>query len=292
MLAARRRCSRWPPNAGRRCAPNRSWWRAARATAGPRSKISTPSRAVASGTGPRRSRPSCARARMSCWSAAAIPQARLPPRPATWRPSPWWPGSSLASTTSRSSARAGPCWSPTSRFSRPQALHRWYGLLDPALAGHDPALARRLRPYMDRVLAIVDAYVGQVVERAGRDAIVAVASDHGITLHSAVTSSPTSRWPRPGYSPSTRQGIDLARTRACLLPRQCRLRRHQPARPPRRHRAAGGGGGGAAPRDHRPHGVQGPGDGPASRRHGDRRPCAPRGSEAGRARTPEALSWK
>ena len=27
-----------------------------------------------------------------------------------------------------------------------EALHRWYGVLDPTLAGHDPELARRLRP--------------------------------------------------------------------------------------------------------------------------------------------------
>ena len=39
-------------------------------------KSRRPSRAAASGTGPRRSRPSCAPARMSCWSAAAIPQGR------------------------------------------------------------------------------------------------------------------------------------------------------------------------------------------------------------------------
>ena len=76
LLAARRRCLRWRPNAGSRCAPNPSWWRAARATGGPRSKISTPSRAAASGTGPRRSRPSCAPIRTSCWSAAAIPPGR------------------------------------------------------------------------------------------------------------------------------------------------------------------------------------------------------------------------
>jgi predicted AlkP superfamily phosphohydrolase/phosphomutase len=62
-----------------------------------------------------------------------------------------------------------------------EALHRWYGFLDPTLAGHDPDVARRLRPYLDRVLAIVDAYVGKVAEGAGRDAIVAVASDHGMT---------------------------------------------------------------------------------------------------------------
>ena len=63
-------------DAGNRCAPSRSWLRAARATAGPRSKTSTPMRAAASGTGPRRSRPSCASIRTSCWSAAATPPDR------------------------------------------------------------------------------------------------------------------------------------------------------------------------------------------------------------------------
>ena len=61
---------------GDNCARARSWWRAARATGGPRSKTSIDSKAAASGTGRRRSRRGCARSRRSCWSAAAIPPAR------------------------------------------------------------------------------------------------------------------------------------------------------------------------------------------------------------------------
>ena len=67
---------RWRSRAARRCGRARSWSRAARAIAGPRSRTSPSSRAAASGTGPRRSRRGSAPSRMSCWSAAAIPRAR------------------------------------------------------------------------------------------------------------------------------------------------------------------------------------------------------------------------
>src|SRR3984893_6383611 len=49
------------PIAARRCAPAPSWWRAARATGGPRSRTSIGSKAAASGTGPRRSKRGCVR---------------------------------------------------------------------------------------------------------------------------------------------------------------------------------------------------------------------------------------
>ena len=140
-----------------------------------------------------------------------------PPRPATWRPSPWWPGSSLASTTSRSSARPGPCWSPIFPFPT-RLFTAGTACSIPTLAGHDPQLARRLRPYMDRVLAIVDAYVGQVVERAGRDAIVAVASDHGMTSDSRYF-KPNVALAQAGLLAVDASGrIDLARTRAVYFP--------------------------------------------------------------------------
>ena len=120
------------------------------------------------------------------------------------------------------------------------------------LPGHDPQIARRLRPYLDRVLAMVDTYVGQLVDRAGRDAIVAVGSDHGMT--SDVPLLQAQRRARPGRPPRPRHG-GADRPRAYprrLLPRQLRLRPHQPAGPSRRHRAARGGGGRAAPRHRRP----------------------------------------
>ena len=99
-----------------------------------------------------------------------------------------------------------------------EALHRWYGVLDPTLAGHDPALARRLRPYLDRVLAIIDAYVGQVADRAGPDAIVAVASDHGMTS-AARYFKPNVALAQGGLLTLDAAGrVDLSRTRAVYFP--------------------------------------------------------------------------
>lgn len=99
-----------------------------------------------------------------------------------------------------------------------EALHRWYGALDPTLAGHDPALARRLRPYMDRVLALVDAYVGQVADGAGPDAILAVAADHGMTSDSRYF-KPNVALAQGGLLALDAGGrVDLSRTRAVYFP--------------------------------------------------------------------------
>lgn len=99
-----------------------------------------------------------------------------------------------------------------------EALHRWYGVLDPTLAGHDPELARRVRPYLDQVLAIVDAYVGQIVERAGGDAIVAVASDHGMTSDVRYF-KPNVALAQAGLLALDAGGrVDLARTKAVYFP--------------------------------------------------------------------------
>ena len=99
-----------------------------------------------------------------------------------------------------------------------EALHRWYGLLDPGLAGHDPAVARKLRPFLDRVLALVDAYVGKIVEGAGPDAIVAVATDHGMTT-AARNVKPNVALAAAGLVVLDAAGnVDLARTRAVYFP--------------------------------------------------------------------------
>jgi len=99
-----------------------------------------------------------------------------------------------------------------------EALHRWHGRLDPGLPGHDPAVARRLRPYMDRVLAIVDAYVGDIEDAAGRDAILVVATDHGMTSASR-TFRPNAVLREAGLLALDAAGrIDLAGTRAVYFP--------------------------------------------------------------------------
>jgi hypothetical protein len=48
-------------------------------------------------------------------------------------------------------------------------LHLWWGYLDPSLEGHDPALAARLRPFLDDGLRVADAYVGALARHAGTD---------------------------------------------------------------------------------------------------------------------------
>jgi hypothetical protein len=62
-----------------------------------------------------------------------------------------------------------------------ELLHRWWGYLDPALPGHDPALAARLRPFLDEGLQIADRYVAALRRHAGKDALVAIGADHGMT---------------------------------------------------------------------------------------------------------------
>lgn len=59
-------------------------------------------------------------------------------------------------------------------------LHLWLGHLDSSLAGHDPALAARLRPFLDQGLRIVDDHLGELMRHAGKDVLLAVAADHGL----------------------------------------------------------------------------------------------------------------
>jgi len=61
-----------------------------------------------------------------------------------------------------------------------EAVHLWYGYLDPSLPSHDPALASRLRPFLDEVLRLADGEIGHLVRRGGPDTIVAVGGDHGV----------------------------------------------------------------------------------------------------------------
>jgi len=94
------------------------------------------------------------------------------------------------------------------------SLHLWHGRLDPSLAGHDPALAGRLRPFLDEVLAASDAFVGHVADRAGAETLIAVGADHGMGGVDGVV-SPNVALRRAGLLAVDPRGeIDLARTRA------------------------------------------------------------------------------
>jgi predicted AlkP superfamily phosphohydrolase/phosphomutase len=94
------------------------------------------------------------------------------------------------------------------------ALHVWLGRLDPSLAGHDAALAGRLRPFLDQVLAAADAFVGHVADRAGPETLVAVGADHGMGGVDALVSPNVALRNAGLLALDARGKIDLARTRA------------------------------------------------------------------------------
>jgi predicted AlkP superfamily phosphohydrolase/phosphomutase len=99
-----------------------------------------------------------------------------------------------------------------------EVLHLWLGFLDPTLSGHDAVLAGRLRPFMDQALAISDAFVGRVAERAGPDTILAVGGDHGMVgVNRTVQFNVALQ--KAGLLAMTADGeVDLFRTRAIYFP--------------------------------------------------------------------------
>lgn len=99
-----------------------------------------------------------------------------------------------------------------------EALHAWFGYLDPTLSGHDATMAARLRPFMDQVLRIVDDYVGHISERAGAGSIVTIAGDHGMVgTNRSVQFNVALQ--RAGLLNLAADGsVDLFRTRAVYFP--------------------------------------------------------------------------
>ena len=101
-----------------------------------------------------------------------------------------------------------------------EALHLWYGYLDPSLPTHDAALAARVRPFLDDVLRIVDGDIGHLVKRAGPETIVAVGGDHGV-MGTDRELRPNVALRQAGLLALDAQGkVDLARTRAYYSPGQ------------------------------------------------------------------------
>jgi len=98
------------------------------------------------------------------------------------------------------------------------ALHVWLGRLDPSLPGHDPELARRLRPMLDEVLAATDAFVGHIADRAGTGTLVAVGADHGMGGIDRVLRPNVALRKEGLLAVDARGEIDLARTRAVYFP--------------------------------------------------------------------------
>jgi predicted AlkP superfamily pyrophosphatase or phosphodiesterase len=95
-----------------------------------------------------------------------------------------------------------------------EASHVFLGHLDPTLAGHDPALAARLRPFHDEVMRAVDRYVGALADKAGERVLLAVVADHGHVGVSGVV-RPNVALARAGLLKlNGAGGIDAAGTRA------------------------------------------------------------------------------
>lgn len=100
-----------------------------------------------------------------------------------------------------------------------EALHLWLGHLDPSLPGYDAALAARLRPYMDRVLGIVDRFVGREQARARRTgAVLAVGADHGMMGVNRQVRFNVALQKAGLLAIGSDGSIDLSRTRAVYFP--------------------------------------------------------------------------
>jgi len=101
-----------------------------------------------------------------------------------------------------------------------EALHLWYGYLDPALPSYDSGVAARLRPFLDEVLRLADGEIGHLVARGGRDTIMAVAGDHGV-MGVDRELRPNVLLRQAGLLALDSDGrVDLARTRAYYAPGQ------------------------------------------------------------------------
>lgn len=60
------------------------------------------------------------------------------------------------------------------------AGHTWMGALDETTPGYDPIIAAKLWPYYERVFRLQDDWLGHMMDRKGKDTILALMSDHGM----------------------------------------------------------------------------------------------------------------
>jgi hypothetical protein len=99
-----------------------------------------------------------------------------------------------------------------------ETLRLWRGRLDPGLPGYDPALASRLRPFLDEALRLADAWVGEVARHVPDDAALAVVSDRGLGGVDRVV-RPNVALAAAGLLGRNDDGtVDLSRTRAVYPP--------------------------------------------------------------------------
>jgi predicted AlkP superfamily phosphohydrolase/phosphomutase len=61
-----------------------------------------------------------------------------------------------------------------------EAEHAWYGAVDDQSPTYDPKLAPIVWKRLQAVCREVDGFIGEVADGAGRDTVIAIASDHGM----------------------------------------------------------------------------------------------------------------
>ncbi len=112
-----------------------------------------------------------------------------------------------------------------------ESLHLWLGRADPALRGHDPALAARLQRYLDRMLRLADALVGELVRHATPSTFIAIATDHGIA-GADQTFRPNVALAGAGLLVTNAAGeLELSKTRALYLANNGFVRLNRAGRP-------------------------------------------------------------
>ncbi len=99
------------------------------------------------------------------------------------------------------------------------ASHAWVGYLDPAMPGHDPALAAALWPKLEAAYRLHEILLEDVLKAAERDhANLLVVSDHGMAGTNRLLNLNIAL-EQAGLLTRTAEGaIDLGRTRALHLP--------------------------------------------------------------------------
>jgi predicted AlkP superfamily pyrophosphatase or phosphodiesterase len=99
------------------------------------------------------------------------------------------------------------------------AGHEWMGALDPESGVYDPDLAEKIWPVYAGVFQLQDAWLGKLIDAAGRNAIVSLVGDHGMAGVSQ-TFYPNAALERAGLLVRTADGknIDLAKTAICAAP--------------------------------------------------------------------------
>jgi predicted AlkP superfamily pyrophosphatase or phosphodiesterase len=99
------------------------------------------------------------------------------------------------------------------------AGHTWIGALDPESGVYDAAMAAKIWPFYAGIFQLQDAWLGKIIDAAGRNAIVSLVGDHGMAGTSQ-TFYPNAVLERAGLlvRGADARSIDLGRTLICAAP--------------------------------------------------------------------------